>query len=85
MNAYVAHLRGGPRHGQTTELEQPALCLLLPEHDGEAVYDLCASRDYGELIYRYSHTDREGFLEDTGHAGRSPEDSATPDPQTDNC
>lgn len=66
MSAYIAHLRGGPRHGQTVELEQPALCLLLLEDDGEAVYDLCASRDFAELIYRYSHMDRGEPMEELG-------------------
>jgi hypothetical protein len=53
-----AHLRGGPRHGQTVEIAQLTLCLLLHEDDGFAVYDLCASGDFSELTYRYSHTDR---------------------------
>ena len=58
MSPCLAHLRGGPRHGQTIEIKEPALCLLLPDGDGEAVYDLCATTDFTELIYRYSHTDR---------------------------
>jgi hypothetical protein len=65
MSAYVAQLRGGQRHGQTVEIAQPALCLLLREVDGFAVYDLCASADFSQLVYRYSHTDRgdETFAE----------------------
>lgn len=65
MSAYLAHLRGGPRHGQTVEIAQLAFCVLLPEVDGEAVYELCAPGDFSELFYRYSHTDRGEPLEES--------------------
>jgi hypothetical protein len=66
MSPCLAHLRGGRRHGQTVEIARPAPCLQLHEDDGEAVYDLCASSDFSELIYRYSHTDRSKPLEQAG-------------------
>jgi hypothetical protein len=66
MGAYIARLRGGPCHGQTVEIAQPALCLLLRVADGVAVYDLCAGADFTELIYRYSHTDHGEPLDEPG-------------------